>query len=104
MFYECSNLKEIKEFSKIYNIKNTSFLFYKCIKLEKLPKIFNFNTNNLTESKAMFYDCKSLTKVPNMNNWNIDKVNNISFMFFGCEKLKEIPEPFSDENKIKNKE
>ena len=52
----------------------------------------------------MFYECKSLIKIPDINNWNIDKVNNLSFMFFGCEKLKEIPEPFSDENKIKNKD
>ena len=104
MFYECSNLREIKEFSKIDNIKDVSFFLYKCINLKKLPKQFNFNTNNLTECKAMFYECKSLIKIPDINNWNIDKVNNLSFMFFGCEKLKEIPEPFSDENKIKNKD
>ena len=39
-----------------------------------------------------------------MKDWNISKVMNMSFMFFGCENLEEIPEPFSDENKIKNKD
>ena len=104
MFYECSNLKEIREFSRIDNIKDMSFTFYGCINLEKLPEKFNFNTKNLTNIKAMFYGCKLLEKVPKINNWNINKVDNVSFMFFGCEKLKEIPEPFSDENKIKNKD
>ena len=79
-------------------------MFYKCSNLVQLPEKFIFNTNNLEEIKGMFYECKSLKKLPSMKDWNISNVKNISFMFFGCENLKEIPEPFSDENKIKNKD
>ena len=104
MFYDCLNLKEIKEFFKLDNIKDISFLFYNCSNLKALPEKLNFKTINLKEVRAMFYKCKSLEKIPDMSTWNFNKVKNMSYMFFCCEKINNIPIPINDENFTKDKD
>ena len=54
--------KFIIEYLFKYNIKNLSFMFYKCNFLTNID-LSNFNTQNDTNMSFMFYDCKSLINI-----------------------------------------
>ena len=46
-------------------------MFSTCCKLESLPDISKWNTNNVTNMEGIFGECKSLTSLPVISNWNI---------------------------------
>ena len=88
MFYNCSNLAEIKgienwDTSKVETLNN---MFYRCYKLTSLD-LSNWDTSKVTNMNSMFAYCEKLTSM-DVSNWDTSKVTNMGSMFEMCSKLE----------------
>ena len=94
MFYECSSLSSLPDFSKWNTSKviNMYGMFYKCSSLSSLPDISNWNISEVTDISFMFYECSSLTSLPDISNWNTSKVINMYDIFYKCSSLASLPD------------
>jgi surface protein len=89
-FNKCQNLTAITgiEYLKTDSVKNMSFMFAECEKLETLD-VSGFNTENVTTMLALFQNCKRLTTL-DVGGFNTAKVTNFAQMFNGCSGLASI--------------
>ena len=89
-FNGCKNLTAITgiENLKTDSVKNMSFMFAECEKLETLD-VSGFNTETVTTMLAMFQNCKSLTAL-DVSRFNTAKVTSFAQMFNGCSGLTSI--------------
>ena len=69
-------------------LTSTSFLFYRCQKLENIP-VKQLDTRNVTSMNSMFSSCAVLQSIPQMDT---SKVTSMSSMFDGCKKIQSIPQ------------
>ena len=90
MFRYCTSLTEVKNLSPV-NVKDMSYLFYKCSLLKKVNFIFpqSMYSNQVTDMKYMFANCKSITSI-DLTNIYTNNVTNMYYMFSNCNKLKTI--------------
>ena len=109
----CSKFKSFDDninYSDSENIRDMSYMFYKCELLEHAP---NMNTSNATTMDDMFYGCSNIKTIPEFNtsnvtrmedmfnrcyslttipNFDTSKVTTTSYMFNSCEDLIAVPE------------
>ena len=72
----------------VSNIKNMSYMFYDCKRLETVGDLSKWNVSNVENMRCMFFDCKQLKSVGDLSNWDVSKVKNVNCMFGGCtEKI-----------------
>ena len=92
MFHQCFSLSSIKfpsSFSK-NNLKNICYLFAKCYKLTKAD-LSNLKTENVKDMSFMFDDCVKLeTLLIDPDKFITKKVTSMCNMFENCNKLKSI--------------
>ncbi len=87
IFNNCKSLIDVTSLSKwdFRQVEKMNNMFANCTKLEKLC---NFkNASNVKDISFMFYRCSSLTSLNATFEFN-DKVKDMSFMFYKCENLK----------------
>ena len=96
MFYKCNNLISVPNISQMNTSKLIimSSLFVGCELLESLPDFSNWNIENCTDIRGMFYNCKNLSKIPDITCWNTMNVTTMKDMFWSCSKLshKDLPD------------
>jgi len=82
MFYECTSLLSIFNFSKwrAKNINNTSYMFYGCSSLIEIPGISALISDKIFDISYMFFGCISLKYLPDINKWNLKNVKNKEYM------------------------
>ena len=91
LFYKIADgVKSLKLFSwKIRgNVKNMSYMFYKCSSLESL-ELSLWNTTNVEDMFSMFYGCTNLKSL-DLTSFDTSNVKDMSLMFANCEKLKSL--------------
>ena len=86
MFYRCSGLTslDVKNFNT-QNVTDMSGMFSGCEDLTSLD-VSHFNTQNVTDMGAMFNDCSGLTSL-DMSHFNTQNVTDMGAMFNGCSGL-----------------
>ena len=86
MFYRCSGLTslDVKNFNT-QNVTDMSGMFSGCEDLTSLD-VSHFNTQNVTDMGAMFNDCSGLTSL-DMSHFNTQNVTDMRQMFNGCSGL-----------------
>ncbi len=90
MFYNCTNLKEIK-FGKKFDtslVTKMGSMFAGCSSLTSID-VISFNTEKVTEMGSMFSGCSSLKSL-DLSHFDTSNVTSIGSMFIGCTNLKEI--------------
>ena len=70
------------------NVKNMSYMFYKCSSLESL-ELSLWNTTNVEDMFSMFYGCTNLKSL-DLTSFDTSNVKHMSLMFANCEKLKSL--------------
>lgn len=70
------------------NVKNMSYMFYKCSSLESL-ELSLWNTTNVKDMFSMFYGCTNLKSL-DLTSFDTSNVKHMSLMFANCEKLKSL--------------
>jgi len=82
MFYECTSLLSIFNFSKwrAKNINNISYMFYGCSSLIEIPGISALISDKIFDISYMFFGCISLKYLPDINKWNLKNVKNKEYM------------------------
>ena len=95
-FYNITNKQENEilkiRLRQLKNVKDISFMFYRCSALKSLINIENMDTTNIINMNSLFNGCSSLTSIPNISNWNISSLKDISFMFNECHSLLSLPD------------
>ena len=93
MFFGCSSLISLPDFSKINTINVISLknMFFGCFSLVPIPDISNWDTSNVADLSGSFYLCKYISSLPDISKWNTDKVNDFSLTFAKCSSLKNLP-------------
>ena len=62
-----------------------SQMFYNCSSLSSLPDFSNWNTNKVTNMNFMLTRCLSLSSLPDISNWDTNNAStNMIDMFYGC--------------------
>ena len=91
------------------NVKNMSYMFYKCYKFTG-KGIVNWDVSNVTNMWHLFDGCKRLDC--DLSDWNVYKVTDMSYIFNNCEqfncdlshwnvsKVKDMTSMFSGCNKL----
>ena len=94
MFHGCSLLPSISDISKwnTSNVTNMGNMFYRCSSLLTLPDISKWNTSNVTNMENMFYECSSLSSLPDISKWDTTNVTSMSCMFYFCQSLSGLPD------------
>ena len=67
------------------NVKNMSYMFYKCSSLESL-ELSLWNTTNVEDMFSMFYGCTNLKSL-DLTSFDTSNVKYMSLMFANCENL-----------------
>ena len=70
------------------NVKNMSYMFFKCSSLESL-ELSLWNTTNVKDMFSMFYGCTNLKSL-DLTSFDTSNVKHMSLMFANCEKLKSL--------------
>jgi len=95
-FYIATNKKENEmlkiRLRQLKNVKDISFMFYKCSELVSLNNIENMDTINIIRMNSLFSGCSSLKSLPNISKWNISNLKDISYMFNECHNLLSLPD------------
>ena len=89
MFYKCEKIKNIEFIS--FNTKyvtNMKYMFYQCKQLTNI-NLFSFITKNVTDMSYMFFDCHNLNNI-DLSSFDTQNVENMMAMFFGCNNLKNL--------------
>lgn len=111
MFYGCTQLVTLPDFSKPDNIINTNYMFYNCPKLVSLPPSFstrgvmqmsnmfngcsqlisiaNIDTSAATHMDSMLLNCRSLTTLP--VTFDTSRAQYVTNLFYGCQNLTTFP-------------
>ena len=87
MFYRCSGLTslDVKNFNT-QNVTDMSGMFSGCEDLTSLD-VSHFDTQNVTDMRGMFSDyCSGLTSL-DVSQFNTQNVTDMSWMFSGCSGL-----------------
>ena len=94
MFYKCSSLLYIKDFSEIDTkcVFDMNCLFYGYFSMQSLPDISNWKTDNIKKMNLMFSGCSSLMELCNIVKWKTKQVTDISGMLSSCTALEKIPD------------
>ena len=94
MFSKCQSLIKLPDIYKWNTNKVTdmSFMFYQCSELLSLPDISRWNTNNLTSMENIFSECGKLSSLPDISKWNTKNINNMRAIFELCSSLTELPD------------
>ena len=66
------------------NVKNMSYMFYKCYKFTG-KGIGNWNVSNVKDIGGMFAGCEKFDC--DLSRWNVSNVKYIYFMFHNCKKF-----------------
>ena len=69
-------------------VKNMSYMFYRCIRLTSLD-LSHFDTRNVTTMSHMFGDCYILESI-NISSFDTSNVTDMQSMFSHCSKLKSL--------------
>ena len=99
MFYDCTSLKAIYNFSNfdMRKVTNMSFMFYGCSSLKYLNDFLLLKDINPENISYMFFGCKSLINLPNITLWNLQNIKNKELIFGNINKyFKEIYPNLSD--------
>ena len=93
MFYKCKSLISLSDNSTIdtSKVEDMSYLFYDCYSLSSVPCIYKWDTIKVESMKYMFYDCVSLKELPDISNWRTDNLKDMSSMFKCCYNLEKLP-------------
>ena len=86
------------------NVKDMSYIFFRCLSLKSLPNISEWNTGNVENMGYMFCECLSLKSLPDISYWNTSNVKNMGSMF-GLENpvlLVNQPKISDDSQKFNN--
>ena len=75
----------INSYIKLFSL---SSMFYNCSNINNI-KFIKFNTKNVTDMSYMFYHCKNLSKL-NLSLFNTKNVTNMSYMFDECKNLSKL--------------
>ena len=67
------------------NVKNMSYMFYKCYKFTG-KGIGNWNVSNVTDIGGMFAGCEKFDC--DLSNWDVSNVTDMNYVFIDCEKFK----------------
>ena len=86
-FYNSFEIKQIEglEFLNTSEVKDMSWMFYRCSGLTSLD-VKNFNTQNVTDMSGMFSGCEDLTSL-DVSHFNTQNVTDMGGMFSGCSGL-----------------
>ena len=92
MFYECNNLKDIKElkYLNVAEIKDLSYMFCGCSLLSNIKSLENWNVSKCEDFSYMFSGCSSLSNIKPLENWNVSNGSNFSYLFWKCSSLSDI--------------
>jgi len=89
-FYGCSFIKTINFIKfKETDVKNMSYMFYKCNNLKYISNINKLITKNVTTTSHMFDGCRRL-KYLDLSILDLKNVDDMSYMFSNCKSLKRI--------------
>ena len=90
LFYEIADGVKSLELSWTIpdNVKNMSYMFYKCSSLASL-ELSLWNTTNVKDMFSMFYGCTNLKSL-DLTSFDTSNVKHMSLMFANCEKLKSL--------------
>ena len=92
MFYKCSSLESLElPLWNTTNVEDMFSMFYGCTNLKSLD-LTSFDTSNVKDMSLMFANCKNLESL-DLSGWNTSNVVNMSGMFANCEKLKSLNLP-----------
>jgi len=91
---DMSSLFELEEIKKIdisgwnvSNVKDMSYMFYKCKNLQSVGDLSDWDVSNVTSMTNMFMECKKIKTVEGIERWNMSNVTNIYGMFAKCENF-----------------
>ena len=86
-FYNSFEIKQIEglEFLNTSEVKDMSWMFYRCSGLTSLD-VKNFNTQNVTDMSGMFSGCEDLTSL-DVSHFNTQNVTDMGAMFNDCSGL-----------------
>lgn len=90
LFYECGELKEIKNLKNLDTSLCTTMrgMFAYCTSLEAID-VSGFDTSGVKDMSHMFRNCEVLEEL-DLSKFNTSAVTDMGFMFCRCFKLKEI--------------
>ena len=90
VFYNMTNLEEINlSGADMSNVTNMSYMFYNCSNLVDIKWLDTWDTSNVTNMQDMFYNESSLTSL-DLSSWDTSNVTDMSYMFNGCSNLTEL--------------
>ena len=92
MFYDCNNIKDIKDLKYLYvnEIKDFKYMFSGCSSLTNIKPLRKWNISNGKSFEGMFCGCSSLTNIKPLENWNVSNCSDFSNIFFKCTSLYDI--------------
>ena len=94
-FYEIEpnllNTKIIVRLIEKQNINDMSYMFYNCTSLIAIHNFSNFDMSKVTNMSYMFCGCSSLKYLNDFLLLKDINPENISYMFFGCRALINLP-------------
>ena len=82
------------------NVKNMSYMFYKCSSLESLKLSFG-DTTNVEDMFSMFYGCTNLKSL-DLTSFDTSNVEDMSLMFANCENLESLDLSNWDTSNVKD--
>lgn len=83
----CEKLRDINLSKSITeNVKNFSYMFFRCISLQNLD-LSSFTAQNGLNMKCMFGFCNSL-KYLDLSKFKVQKTSDVDQMFVDCKELK----------------
>jgi len=83
MFYKCTSLKAIYNFSNfdMSKVTNMSYMFCGCSSLKYLNDFLLLKDINHENISYMFFGYKSLINLPNIALWNLQNIKNQKLIF-----------------------
>ena len=76
---------------EIKPITNMSYMFEQS-RVESLPDISSWNTENVTDMNNLFASCGALKTLPDKLEWNTKNVTNMSNLFYFCTQIESLPD------------
>ena len=102
LFYEIADGVKSLELSWTIpdNVKNMSYMFYKCSSLESL-ELPLWNTTNVEDMFSMFYGCTNLKSL-DLTSFDTSNVKDMSLMFANCKNLESLDLSNWDTSNVKD--
>ena len=82
------------------NVKNMSYMFFKCSSLESL-ELSLWNTTNVKDMFSMFYGCTNLKSL-DLTSFDTSNVKDMSLMFANCKNLESLDLSNWDTSNVKD--